>query len=747
MRPKRVFDDGVTPDKAAKAAKCKLQRTVQLTHEGGVSEGSLCSHCSKLDLRKMFSKETNPKDVGFLDQFMDATCPFCTILWKCIRLRWGSASPLDNGARPRLHVQSKKWGHFKMAGDSTKRHELYRILLAVTEQPLGFKSNRRRVPTDKWDRFIIGEVELWDQTIIGQSVGQSPEPRLRGEVGPFFDIDKLRRWLRICQGHEHETILDRKFFNGGFRLIDVVEARLVEVMEPCDYIALSYVWGPHDPNSLKTVRENVTELENLHALEVTTQSVYSRLPRTIANAMELCKAIGYRYLWVDSLCIVQDDEQEKQRLIHGMDHVYENASLTIIAASGQDADAGLAGMRAREHQLCEQRYTVQFPDALLSVSIAPISLEEQVRKSEWNARAWTLQEASLSTRRLYFTSGEVFFECPRKMWRERYAIEDSTHCAVKKSSPLWEWALIKTPLVAALPKDPERSWDHDMYAATVSNYSRRKLSYSEDILNAFSGIYQRCTSAQQSPPSLTAIQGLNSASFAHSLLWFIPDYDASEIKRRDVAHGIRLSSWSWASWTAPVDFVSLQESSFPAPIPDIIQYNPLNFFPFVHEWRLCFKDGESISKVTISEDRSRHKSKYLPDFMEPTHILALLSSILPLEESSNTIGSLNFVAPCITASPDFNLAIDTKVSDGGHLLILPDLPGYFGIIKFDSDHQHFTDLVLVFFDHAYLALCIATEGEVSRRVGVAQLSTSKDMWEDAIGTDSLKIQWKQICLV
>jgi hypothetical protein len=55
--------------------------------------------------------------------------------------------------------------------------------------------------------------------------------------------------------------------------------------------------------------------------------------------------IGERYLWVDSLCIVQDDPQEKHGQIANMDAIYGNAILTINAAAGQDANAGLPGVR------------------------------------------------------------------------------------------------------------------------------------------------------------------------------------------------------------------------------------------------------------------------------------------------------------------------------------------------------------------------------------------------------------------
>lgn len=238
MPPKRALGDVVKPDKAA-----KLRQAARTTHEGGTTEGSLCSQCSKLELETMFSKETISKAFGFLERFMDSTCPFCTIIWDCIRLHRGTTSPLENGARPRLYVQSKRWRVFTVAGDSVGERHMYRILLALTEQPPKFRFNRKLVSTDKRNRFLLGEVELLKQRTLERSL----VPALRREVEPLLDANRLRGWLQACQQHEYKFALDHDLSWCGVRLTDVVEARLVEVMNPCEYIALSYVWGPHNP--------------------------------------------------------------------------------------------------------------------------------------------------------------------------------------------------------------------------------------------------------------------------------------------------------------------------------------------------------------------------------------------------------------------------------------------------------------------------------------------------------------------
>jgi hypothetical protein len=591
----------------------------------------------------------------------------------------------------------------------------------------------------------VGELELLGKI----PAEQDAVPLLRREIGSFLDIDILRGWLKACEGHDHDSTPDHDFFRLGFRLIDVEELRLVEKTEPCEYLALSYVWGSLDPDSLQTTKNNVHCLQTPHALKQTTQNFGKGVPRTIAHAMELCKALGYRYLWVDCLCIIQDDEQEKQRLIHGMGHVYENASLTIFATSGQHADSGLAGITARTDIPSGKEYVIKLPESSLSISIAPTSLEEQVRKSPWDTRAWTLQEQALSERRLYFASDEVFFECSSCNQRERYAVDNLEYCALRHDPAFWgrRYKDARTvPLVSILPRRTNNPWKHDMYASMVSNYSRRDLSYSDDVLNAFAGVYQRCTGAHPSQRSIVSVQGLNDAAFARSLLWFIAESDPKKIKRRNVVHGTTLASWSWASWIAPIDFVCVLESSFPAPGVEKWHF-PGHLNCFVSEWSLTFRDGDSVSRSTIHEQPDAVEILDERDLLKPIHILAMLSEKPQPQEVHDVLGSLACVAPCISVSPGYRITSDENVSQGGHLLVLPGLEEHYCIIKFDSEDQGFTEFVLILYDGCYVASCVRTVGGISRRIGVAQLSTSKDHWEVAMSRVLLSLQWKQVCLV
>lgn len=115
------------------------------------------------------------------------------------------------------------------------------------------------------------------------------------------------------------------------------------------------------------------------------------LPKTINDTIDLVQAIGVRYLWVDSLCLINDNEGDIALGIRLMNSVFQGSYFNIIAASGTDANAGLWGLGLDTKELMvPQSFEVG------------IDLKTRLSKSEYSKRAWTLQELTLSQRALIF---------------------------------------------------------------------------------------------------------------------------------------------------------------------------------------------------------------------------------------------------------------------------------------------------------------------------------------------------------
>jgi hypothetical protein len=154
------------------------------------------------------------------------------------------------------------------------------------------------------------------------------------------DLTLCRKWLDLCDDHHSGSLgqcfsrkTSREFLRECLRLIDVDKKKIVKgSLDRTRYVALSYVWGEDRmkwemPRTRKAaVRADKSGEEIIELPKV--------LPRTIRDAIEVTRVIGYHYLWVDSLCIIQDDEEDRDLQINMMDEIYSNADLTIAAGSG-----------------------------------------------------------------------------------------------------------------------------------------------------------------------------------------------------------------------------------------------------------------------------------------------------------------------------------------------------------------------------------------------------------------------------
>ena len=206
-----------------------------------------------------------------------------------------------------------------------------------------------------------------------------------------IDFRMVRNWFSICEAWHGDYCNKAEMLEidthpadeiPAFRFIDVIDHCLVRGESRSKYAALSYVWGR--VKFLRTLRENVERLEKPRALNLT--EFYDKIPWTIRDAIETVREIGLRYLWVDSLCTVQDDTTgEKAEAISKMDIVYGAAFVTIVAATGGSADAGLPGVRSGTR---ENRQPIEELTPGLRLAFKPISVN-YINDSVHRTRGWT----------------------------------------------------------------------------------------------------------------------------------------------------------------------------------------------------------------------------------------------------------------------------------------------------------------------------------------------------------------------
>ena len=187
--------------------------------------------------------------------------------------------------------------------------------------------------------------------------------------------------------------------------LSLIETRTDKLDEnsPNEYIALSHPWGnPKEHPPFRTVQRKLVQFK--------AAIPEHELPATFKDAVHTTRALGIRYLWIDSLCIIQKDgeddgdfSEESKR----MEDVFSCAYCVIAAsrASGQ-RDGFLKPLPARQY-LTFQRGT-ESPFYLCQIIDR---FSEDVIKGSLNRRGWVLQERALARRTVYFTENQTYFEC------------------------------------------------------------------------------------------------------------------------------------------------------------------------------------------------------------------------------------------------------------------------------------------------------------------------------------------------
>ena len=299
-----------------------------------------------------------------------------------------------------------------------------------------------------------------------------------------------------------------------FRVIDVTRRCLVEIREQ-SFFALSYVWGEDLPSSL------------LEASSATIDSMgqegglpTSQMPRTIENAIQICIQLGQNHLWVDRLCVIQDDDEDKESQIEAMKEIFSSAELVLIAAYGDSMSFGIAGV-GPSRSLTQQR------EHFLGLQVTNVSQNIQDDPLDlWHTRGWTYQEAVLSRRRLYLSNKGAHFECERLIYHE-------DRCNLEINHRDFDWTKLTLPQEHA----PFQS-----YKRHIRHYGSRKLTYISDAYNAVDGILQSLYKGKSS-----FLHGLPRLDFDRALLWY-PNMAGYTVERLDTGQEV-LPTWSW-SWSS-----------------------------------------------------------------------------------------------------------------------------------------------------------------------------------------------------
>lgn len=218
------------------------------------------------------------------------------------------------------------------------------------------------------------------------------------------------------------------------------------------------------------------ECNFIHRMEpYALSNILNKIPETITNAIDVVKLLGKRYLWVDVLCIPQDDAEIKSREIDLMGAICANATVTIVVADGNDAEYGIRGFQrlTRSRDLNMEEH-VDFGDDHKLISMELPWGHQQWVHSPYSTQGWVFQEYQFSQRRLIFHNRMMRWQCYCSIWHEMVtpALAASTEVA---QNHLDDQLKFGCPSLSA-------------YGCLLDEYNHSSFAYQKDALCAVTGL-------------------------------------------------------------------------------------------------------------------------------------------------------------------------------------------------------------------------------------------------------------------
>jgi hypothetical protein len=382
------------------------------------------------------------------------------------------------------------------------------------------------------DGVIRGELDYFfpNHQIDARSNWWAPFKETTCQTPNTLDYVKVNRWITKCDSDHihckasHSVRIMRPPIQTY--LIDTLDNCLVYKDTNVQYLALSYVWG--NAVMFKTTSSNCNALQQPGAL----LGIQPPLSPVVRDAIEVSRRLGKRYLWIDTLCILQDNEIQKAKLLTQMDSIYGQAFLTIVALSADSTESPLPGVRqgTRLASMASIQVSIPSTDERLPnkfLAVRP-SLSTVLQNCSYHSRGWTFQESCLSRRCLIFTDHETFFHCDSVL---------ESDSGMSTTSDSWPGRNILSTLFKTQESSLDVCYQYNLFTRLVFDFSKRKLTYSEDSLKAISGIFAVFSNRF----GWRFVAGMPSHLMGHALLW----RSASPNQPRNP----NFPSWSWAGWT------------------------------------------------------------------------------------------------------------------------------------------------------------------------------------------------------
>ncbi|KAF5541427.1 tol [Fusarium mexicanum] len=336
----------------------------------------------------------------------------------------------------------------------------------------------------------------------------------------------IQSWITDCVG-THKGCLPQSHdqfasFICPKRLLDLSNGTLVlreDLGQKLRYACLSHCWGKI--SIVKTTTQTIASFQ--------TEVPLDQLSKTFRDAVDICRSLGIIYLWIDSLCIIQDSPEDWKEQAAQMADVYQHSFLTIAATKSHDGSQGCFSETSHQYVA---KLVPGYKDIYVRHQLPLFpnhwgQLDENDGYPLLN-RAWIYQEMRLSPRVLHFCNEEVIWVCQTSQ-RSESGCNDTDYNDGKSFKPT----------LFSCVNDTLRDKAQFTWHRTVQEYSRLNLTYESDKTIALAGVAQRM---QRTRPDDRYLAGIWEQYLPLDLLWMV--WPTPKVEKPRLA---RYPSWSWAS--------------------------------------------------------------------------------------------------------------------------------------------------------------------------------------------------------
>ena len=356
------------------------------------------------------------------------------------------------------------------------------------------------------------------------------------------------------------------------------------------YVALSHCWG--GGSCLMLTQENLDRFIEAVPMEAA--------PRNFRDAATIARSLGFRYLWVDSLCIVQDSYSDWDIEGSKMSDVYKNASLTISASASANTTMGIlnpyipASSTSLKHCIRLQLDEEEVSEIYLTRRVPMEENADYFVRMPLSTRGWALQEQILSRRNLYYGKRAIYWTC-----RSSHQSADGAIAGASWIEGLLSDMIPELFTVSKKHKTPDERTIYSQWLGIVRSYSNRDLTYGSDKLPAISALAREVHRLSGG----TYLAGIWLADLFNGLLWHSTTPEA----RPNTNY--RGPSWSWVGLDTEINFMTQDLERVPSSHDaEVIQIVAIpagcNVFGAVQSGLARLK------ALTLEIDQSRHQYYY-----------------------------------------------------------------------------------------------------------------------------------------